>query len=256
MRRGARDRGGTAAALAAALAITVAGACSGAQRPPAAKAGDAAELRRITQEMMDAVAPGDAAVWRKYLHERVLYVDENGAVHPKADILRELTPLPPGLVGRIAVDVFEAEVHGDVAAVAYEVQETLDYHGQPLRTRFRTAASWLRTPDGWRLILSHTSAVLKDPPAAELSREQLCAYAGRYALTDAIVTTVRCIDGALVAERPDRPAVTWLPEVADVFFVKGQPRTRRIFLRDRSGNPVGFVDRREGEDIRWRRIDR
>ena len=26
---------------------------------------------------------------------------------------------------------------------------------------------------------------------------------------------------------------------------------RRIFLRDSRGKVVGFVDRREGEDIRW-----
>ena len=39
----------------------------------------------------------------------------------------------------------------------------------------------------------------------------------------------------------------------DVFFVPGQPRTRRIFTRDAQGRVDGFVDRREGEDIRWTR---
>jgi hypothetical protein len=36
-----------------------------------------------------------------------------------------------------------------------------------------------------------------------------------------------------------------------VFFAAGQPRTRRIFVRDAAGRIVGFVDRREGEDVRW-----
>jgi hypothetical protein len=55
----------------------------------------------------------------------------------------------------------------------------------------------------------------------------------------------------LIAERSGRPPATYLPEVRDVFFVAGQPRSRRIFNRDAAGAVVGFVDRREGEDVRW-----
>lgn len=242
--------GGTLASLA--VLLWLAASCGRAQRA-AAPAADAAELRRITQEMMDAVAPGRAEVWRRYLDQRAVYVDENGAVHDKQGLLRELTPLPPGLVGQIAVDVFRAEIHGEVAVVAYEVQESLDYHGQPLHGRFRTTNTWLRTPAGWRLLLAHTEAVLKDPPAATLTRGQLCAYAGTYALTEAISGTIRCADDGLRFERAGRPPVAYLPEVLDVFFAPGQPRTRRIFQRDARGQVVGFVDRREGEDVRWRR---
>jgi hypothetical protein len=40
-------------------------------------------------------------------------------------------------------------------------------------------------------------------------------------------------------------------EAPDVFFVPGQPRVRKIFLRDASGHVTGFVDRREGRDVKW-----
>jgi hypothetical protein len=241
--------------LIALLALAVACAAPARIAQPR-RADDIAELRRITQEMMDAVAPGHADVWRRYLHPRVVYVDENGAVRSKQEILRELTPLPSGLVGRIEVDRFEAQIHGDVAVVANELQEFLDYHGQPLRSRFRNADTWLRTPSGWRLILRQTSAVLQDPPAVALTRDQLCAYNGTYALTEAISGTVTCAPDGLVFERPGRPAVAYRPELLDVFFVPGQPRTRRIFLRDARGVVIGFVDRREGEDVRWRLASR
>jgi hypothetical protein len=233
--------------------------CAGAQTaapatsPKTSRAADEAELRRITQEMMDAVAPGHADVWRRHLHDRIMHVDENGVVRGKAELLREFTPLPPGLVGRIAVDVFKTEIHGDVAVTAYELQEHLDYHGQILRTRFRGSDTWLRTPGGWRLIAQKTSAALKDPPAIAMTKEQLCAYEGTYSLTDAFTATVRCVDGGLSVERADRPTVKYLPEVVDVFFAPGQPRSRRIFVRDQRGAVTGFVDRREGEDIRWRK---
>jgi hypothetical protein len=37
-------------------------------------------------------------------------------------------------------------------------------------------------------------------------------------------------------------------------FSPGQPRTRRVFHRDPSGAVAGFVDRREGHDIAWRKV--
>lgn len=212
-----------------------------------------AALRGLTQELLDAVAPGRVEVWDRILDEDLVHVDENGVVRDKAALLAEIRPLPAGLVGRIDVDRFQVEVRGDTAVAAVEVQEQLDYHGQPLRTRFRSLDTWRRTPEGWRLVGQHVAAVLADPPAIELTREELCAYAGVYRLTAEITTVVRCTDAGLVAERADRPPATYRPEVRDVFFAPGQPRSRRIFTRDARGRVNGFVDRREGEDVRWTR---
>src|SRR5262245_29727825 len=217
-------------------------------------AGAEAELRRITQEMMDALAPGHAEVWDRYLDERLIHVDENGTVRGKRELLAELKPLPPGLIGHIEVDRFRTEQHGDTAVAAYEVQEHLDYHGQILRSRFRTSDTWLKTRGVWKLIGSQTAAVLKDPPEVALTRAQLCNYNGTYALTDAITTTIGCAGGGLSSERTGRPPATYRAETADVFFVPGEPRTRRIFQRDADGKVTGFVDRREGEDILWHRV--
>jgi hypothetical protein len=169
-------------------------------------------------------------------------------------LLAELTPLPSGLVGRLEIDKFKVAVHDKVAVVAHEDQEYLEYHGQILRSRFRSADTWLQTPEGWRLIAQHTSAVLKDPPAITLTTEQLCAYDGTYSLTKDITATVRCAEGGLTVERTGRPTAKYVPEVLDVFFAAGQPRTRRIFLRDEQGKVTGFVDRREGEDVRWSKL--
>lgn len=219
----------------------------------AAASAAEAELRGIAQEMLDAVAPGNAEIWRRYLHERVLHVDETGTVRTKAELLAEFSPLPPGLVGRMAIDRFRIETHGDVAVVAYEIQEHLDYHGQILRSRFRVNDTWLKSAQGWQLLAEQVAAVLKDPPSIKLTQQQLCEYSGSYALTAGIATTIRCTQDGLTAERTGRPPTQYLAEVPDVFFVAGQPRTRRIFLRDAQGKVVAFVDRREGEDVRWTR---
>lgn len=212
-----------------------------------------AELRAQTQALLDAVAPGDHGPWERLLDPGFLQLDENGAVHSKAELLATLDPLPAGLVGSIHVDSFRVEVTGDTAVVAHEDQESLDYFGQHLASRFRNMDTWRRTPAGWRLLGQHTAAVLRDPPAVTLSHAELCGYAGTYALTDAIQVTLRCDGNELVAERPGRPATRYRPELRDLFFAPGQPRSRRIFLRDASGRITGFADRREGEDIVWRR---
>ena len=87
-----------------------------------------------------------------------------------------------------------------------------------------------------------------------LDAKKLCTYEGVFALTTDVTATVRCSEGALTVERTGRPAAIYRPETEDVFFLAGQPRTRRIFQRDSSGNVTGFVDRREGHDIVWKKV--
>jgi ketosteroid isomerase-like protein len=229
---------------------------------PVAFAGDAAheetpaiaaELRRNTQMLLDAIAPGDVAVWDQLLDPAALQVDENDVVRRKAEILAELKPLGPGLVGHLDIDEFRVAVSGNVAVVTHEDNETLDYHGQTIRSRFRMTDTWHKTPGGWRILGSQVLAVLQDPPPVSLDHTTLCGYAGRYALTSAIVATIRCTGDRLLVERDGQPERTFLAELKDVFFEPGRPRTRRIFLRDGRGRINAFVDRRESRDVRWMR---
>jgi Domain of unknown function (DUF4440) len=212
------------------------------------------ELKRITNELLDAIAPGKVDVWKRYAHERLLYVSENNLVLTKAQLLEEMQPLPKGLVGNLDVGAFKAELHGNVAVTTYIAEERLDYHGQVIENEFRTTDTWLKTEAGWRLIASQVLAVLEDPPAIALSRDELCAYGGTYRLTPEILTKVTCTDDGLSSERTGRKAVTMKAEVRDVFFTPGQPRSRRIFLRDEKSAVTAFVDRREGLDIRWVKV--
>ena len=211
-----------------------------------------ATLQLQTQELLDAIAPGRADVWSKYLHDGMLHVDETGTVRSKPDLLKELQPLPEGLTGRLRMASFTTRVHGDVAIATHEDREDLDYHGQKLASRYRATDTWIRTPAGWRLMASQILAIPEDPPAVSLPPAQLCAYNGAYALTRSITTTIRCQSGTLTSKRTGRPALVYHAETADVFFAPGQPRTRRIFQRDAEGRVTGFVDRREGHDIVWR----
>lgn len=187
--------------------------------------------------MLDAIAPGDVATWDRLLDPAVIQVDENDVIRHKAEILAALKPLGPGLVGHLKIDDFQVSQLDDVAVVTHEDEEYLDY-----------------TADGWRLLGSQVLAVLKDPPPIVLPMKTLCGYSGHYSMTPEISVSIQCSKDRLLVERPVHPERTFLPEVKDVFFEPGQPRTRRIFVRDSTGAITGFVDRREARDVAWRRI--
>jgi hypothetical protein len=233
-------------------------AAAGGGAPPAPDGGRReatdAELRLSTQRLLDAIAPGQVAVWDELLDADAIQVDENDVVRHKPEILAELNPLGPGLVGHLRVDDFQMVLEGDVAVVTHEDAESLDYHGQMILSRFRMTDTWHQTPAGWRLLASQVLAVLKDPPAVALDHATLCSYAGTYSMTSEITATIRCSADRLIVERIGRPARQLLAEVRDVFFEPGQPRTRRIFQRDSHGRVSGFVDRREARDVVWKRV--
>jgi len=224
---------------------------------PAHAADDAAlraKLQAKTQALLDGVATGNKAVWDAATDPALIYVNENNEVLTKAALLAQTTPNPPGLVGHLPITNYQLQRHGDVAVATYIVDEHLDYHGQMIRTKFRTTDTWHSTKAGWKLIASMTLAALDDPPAIALPPAKLAEYAGRYELTPDIHYTVRVDGGRLLGLRDGGKEVELKAEAADIFFVPGSPRSRKVFYRDSSGRVTGFGDRREGHDIKWRRL--
>ena len=238
------------ARLVAATALVV---CS-APAPAADDRALKAELEAKTQALADAIAPGDKAVWNAATDPALIFVDENNKVMTKAALLEQLTPLPSGLVGHIKVTDYDLQRHGDTAVATYIADESLDYHGQLLKTKFRTTDAWHRTAAGWKMISSMTLAVLGDPPALVVPPAKLAEYAGRYELTPNIHYSIRLDGDRLLGVRDGSKEVELKSEAPDVFFVAGSPRSRKVFYRDGSGRITGFGDRREGQDIKWRRL--
>ncbi|HZX41282.1 MAG TPA: hypothetical protein VFE93_05535, partial [Myxococcaceae bacterium] len=66
---------------------------------------------------------------------------------------------------------------------------------------------------------------------------------------------VRCETEGLTGGTPGRPVKPLRLESPDVFFVPGEPRTRRFFQRDAAGRVTGVVERRESWDLLWKRVD-
>jgi hypothetical protein len=208
-------------------------------------------LLAMTQELADALAPADKRVWDQYADPDLLYVSEDDVVSDKAKFLDDLKPLPKGFGGTILVTGFQLRHQGDVAVTTYELAEAEWVEGHLIHDRFRETDTWHATAEGWRLLSAHVMAVNKDPPSVKIPLAELQHYAGHYVFSPTTSEVIRAEAGRLIAEREGRPPQILLPEAPDVFFTPGAPRVRQIFQRDAAGKVVGFVKRREGEDLPW-----
>jgi hypothetical protein len=206
-------------------------------------------LRADDQALLDAIAPGDKAVWDRLLAKDAVYVDENGAILRRDKFLAALKPLPAASSGHIDIVQYEATIRGDVALIIHKDDERENYHGIPLHADYLMTETWVKEGGEWRLALVHAYVVAKDPPAIKSSTKALAEYEGRYRAAADLSYVMRREGDHLIGERQGLPPVTLAQEATDVFFVAGRPRDRKIFRRDAGGNIVDFVDRREGEDL-------
>ena len=211
-------------------------------------------LQRQTQEMVDALASGGAAVWEKYLDPDVRYVDESGNVSTKKQMVADIRPLPEGVSGTIRVTAFDVAVHGDVAVATYVDDEDEDYHGHKLHCQYRTTDTWVKKADGWRLVAGQVLALRTDPPAVPLTEDRRREYAGKYALTPGIVYEIEAVGDALEGRQTGRKPESLRAEAPDVLFVPGRPRYRYVLLRDAQGRITGLAQRREAWDLVWKRV--
>src|SRR5437773_585028 len=82
------------------------------------------ELVRRTQELFDAVVPGDQNPWKKYYAEDCLYHDEKGRSLHKTKLVADITPLPKGYSGSIKVRDAQSRMTNDTAILTYDLDET------------------------------------------------------------------------------------------------------------------------------------
>jgi hypothetical protein len=214
----------------------------------------AAVLHRQTQELMDAIGAGSAAVWDRYLDPRAVYTTEDGTMQTKAQMVEGTKPLPPGVSGNIKVIDFKATVNGTVAVATYVSDEHETYHGHQLHCQYRTTDTWQKTPAGWRLIGGQVLALRTDPPAVPFTARQLEEYVGRYELAPDITYEIRRQGDGLEGQQNGRPAEALRLEAPDVLFVPGKTRYRWIVQRGADGRVTGFAERREAWDLDWKRL--
>jgi uncharacterized protein DUF4440/uncharacterized protein DUF3471 len=215
---------------------------------------DAEELRGIAQRLLDAIAADDTATWSRYLADDGVFTDEEANVRGRRALLGELRPLPPGFGGFICIAGLRGTIRRDLAVLSYDALETETVYGQVLHTRFHNSDTWVRQNGGWKLLAQHTAVLPGEHTAVVADPSKYADYVGRYELAPGVALTVTREGDRLFAQRGDRPREELLPLGPDRFFRRGATRGERIFRRDSAGRVDALLDRRDNNDLVWRRV--
>ena len=213
-----------------------------------------AVLRAKDQALLDSIAGGGRRLWDVTLAPGAIYVDENGRILDRATLLKEMEPLGPGASGTIAITDYQASFVGDLPLVVHTDEEHEAYHGQDLLAHYRMTETWRQDGADWRLLMVHAYAMLRPPLAVTLPAAVLDSYVGRYRAGADLIYVIARDGDHLVGGREGKPGQPLIAEIADVLFDPGRLRDRKLFQRDAQGRIAGFVDRREGGDLTWRRL--
>jgi ketosteroid isomerase-like protein len=209
-------------------------------------------LKRQTQAFSEAGQRGDRATLERYLDDAVVFTNETGEIVTKKQILEDVAPLPGER--HIEVTQWNLTPQGEVATATFIDVLQVQSHGQQLEYRYQSTETWARRGAGWKMIASHTMVVPHDPPALVLASSELDAYVGLYQ-ADANFSAKITRDGDhLVLASSGNPPIVLKPEVRDVLYTPGDPYVRRIFERDASGAISGYVSRRAGTDLKFRKV--
>lgn len=207
------------------------------------------------QALMDAIASGDKVPWERLLDPSAVITTEEGEVLSRDQFLKELRPLPPGLVGVIAVKELTVQELPSAAIVRFLLDERETVFGQRLATKYRITDTFRKDGKAWKLVASHCSVVTADPPAQAVSTASWPSFAGQYRLLpDGWILTVELRDGKLYGGRDPRQLRPFIPLAPNAFVLSGS-LGEWLFVSDENGRASRIVSFRKFEPLVWTRVE-
>lgn len=211
------------------------------------------ELERRTQELFDSLVPGDRTPWQNYYADDCLFFDEKGRSMNKTQLLADISPMPKGYTGSIRMVHAQSRVERDTAILSYDLDESETIWGQQLSARYHGTDTWMYRNGQWQIIATQMLRYYEDPAQGKTDAKRLADDAGTYELTPGTRMTVVVDGGQLYAQRDGRAREALFPETAEIFFRKGV-EGRRLFHTADDGTVDALIDRRNNEDVIWKKV--
>jgi len=211
------------------------------------------ELIHHTQELFDAVVPGNKEPWQKYFADDCIFADEKGRNLNKTQLVADITPLPKGYSGTIKIAKPKSIIHGDTAILSYDLDETETIFGQNLSARYHVTDTWLRRNSVWQIVSSQAMRYYEDPAAGRIDPKKFADFSGSYELAPGQTRRVFSEGENLYVEHKGKREQL-LPEGSEIFFRKGV-EGRILFRYAENGKVDALIDRRNNEDVVWRRMN-
>lgn len=211
------------------------------------------ELVRRTQEIFDAVGTSNRAPFEKYYASDCMVFDEKGRSMDKKAFVADQSPLPPGFAGAIKLVNPRSRILRNVAILSYDLNETEAIFGQNMWARYHETDTWVRRDGQWQIVAEQVLRYYEDPAPGKPEITKYPNYVGTYELAPGKTLTVSAEGKELFSQRTGRAKEQLIPEAPDIFFCQGV-EGRRLFRRDERGKVDALIDRRNNEDVVWRKI--
>ena len=209
------------------------------------------ELIRRTQELYDALVSGNQASWKKHFADDCIFADEKGRIFDKPKLIADITPLPAGYSGTIKIEKAQSRIIGSTAILSYDADETETIFGQNLKARYHITDTWLQRNGNWQIIASQAHRYYEDPAVGKADPKKFADFIGTYELAPGQTRSVTGEGDKLFVERKGKKEQL-LPETSELFFRKGV-EGRILFRYAATGKVDALIDRRNNEDVTWRK---
>ena len=209
------------------------------------------ELVRRTQELYDAIVSGNQTPWKKYFADDCIFADEKGRIFDKPKLIADITPLQAGYSGTIKIENAQSRISGNTAILSYDADETETIFRQNLKARYHVTDTWLQRNGNWQIIASQAHRYYEDPAVGKANPKKFVDYIGTYELVPGQTRSVIAEGNKLFVERNSKKEQL-LPETSEIFFRKGV-EGRILFHYADSGKVDALIDRRNNEDVIWRK---
>jgi len=203
--------------------------------------------------MFDAVVPGNPEPFKKNYADDALFFDEKGRDMDKAALVKDISPMPAGYSGSIKMKNIKSHIESDVAIMTYDLDESETIFGQQLSARYHETDTWMQRKGQWQIAATQVLRYYEDPAPGKADLSKFPQYAGEYELAPGNRMTVGAEGDQLFSKRGERPKELLIPEAADIFFRKGV-EGRRLFRYDTQGKVDALIDRRNNEDVIWKKV--
>ncbi|PYL06422.1 MAG: hypothetical protein DME33_13740 [Verrucomicrobia bacterium] len=209
------------------------------------------ELVGRTQELYDAIVAGNQAPWKKYFADDCIYADEKGRIFDRPKLIADITGLPAGYSGTINIANPQSRIIGNTAILSYDADETETIFGQNLKARYHITDTWLQRNGTWQIIASQAHRYYEDPAVGKADPKKFADYIGTYQLAPGQTRFVIAEGDKLFVKRNGKKEQQF-PETSEIFFRKGV-EGRILFRYAATGKVDALIDRRNNEDVIWRK---
>jgi hypothetical protein len=209
---------------------------------------------RLSQQLFDALATGDVALWTRVMADDGVVIDEFGRRQDKTEFLKGLRPLPAGFSGSIENRMPAVREYGTAVVLDCENYEQESVLGQQLVVRYRSTLTFVRDHGALKLVSLHSVTVPTQPPLLVVVGLPLNDYPGTYRWGPDRAHVVAFEAGGLVYRtRADGPPTVLDAIARDVFMDGGEERNLYIFRRGADGRVTELLERRKFNDLRMTR---